>query len=33
MVGIGLTVSAILVVEAARIRTRRIDAPDAPVEL
>jgi hypothetical protein len=26
-------VSAILVVEAARIRTRRIDAPDAPVEL
>ena len=33
MVGIGLTVTAILVVEAARIRTRRIDAPDAPVEL
>jgi drug/metabolite transporter (DMT)-like permease len=33
MAGIGLTVSAILVVEAARIRTRRIDAPDAPVEL
>jgi len=33
VVGIGVTVAAILVVELARIRTRRIDAPDAPVEL
>ncbi len=31
--GILVTVGAIAVVELARIRTRRIDAPDAPVEL
>jgi drug/metabolite transporter (DMT)-like permease len=33
IVGIGVTVAAILVVELARIRTRRVDVPDAPVEL
>ena len=33
VVGIGVTVAAILVVELARIRTRRVDVPDAPVEL
>ncbi len=33
LVGIALALGAIVVVELARIRTRRIDAPDAPVEL
>jgi drug/metabolite transporter (DMT)-like permease len=33
VIGIGVTVAAILVIELARIRTRRVDAPDAPVEL
>jgi drug/metabolite transporter (DMT)-like permease len=33
VIGIGVTVAAILVIELARSRTRRVDAPDAPVEL
>ncbi len=33
VLGIAITVGAIVAVELARIRTRRIDAPDAPVEL
>ena len=33
VIGVLVTVGAITIVELARIRTRRLDAPDAPVEL
>ena len=33
ILGIAISVAAILVVEVARLRLRAVDAPDAPVEL